>query len=384
MQLIFTGVLALTKTNQTPHPVKVGIVGCGNISGIYFAAGKKFQILDIVACADLDVSRAKAKAEEHGVPKACSVDELLADPEIQIVINLTIPKAHYEVCLAAVNAGKHTHVEKPLCITREQGQRLLATAKERGVRVGAAPDTFLGGGHQTCRKLIDDGWIGEPIGATAFMLCHGHESWHPDPEFYYKAGGGPMFDMGPYYLTALVAMLGPIKRLTGSTRITFPERTITSASKYGTKIAVDIPTHVSGIMDFANGAVGTILTSFDVWHHQMPNIEIYGTEGTMRVPDPNGFGGPVLLRRAGASEWTEMPLSHGFADNSRGIGVADMAYAIQSGRPHRASGELGYHVLEAMHGFHDSSATGRHYRMKSSVKRPAAFPLGLPKDALDA
>lgn len=193
-----------------------------------------------------------------------------------------------------------------------------------------------------------------------------------------------MFDMGPYYLTALVAMLGPIKRLTGSTRITFPERTITSAPKYGTKITVDVPTHVSGIMDFANGAVGTILTSFDVWHHQMPNIEIYGTEGTMRVPDPNGFGGPVLLRRAGASEWTEMPLSHGFADNSRGIGVADMAYAIQSGRPHRASGELGYHVLEAMHGFHDSSATGRHYRMKSSVKRPAAFPLGLPKDALDA
>ncbi len=374
----------MTKTNQTPQPVKVGIIGCGNISGIYFAAGKKFQILDIAACADLDVSRAKAKAEEHGVPKACSVDELLADPEIQIVINLTIPKAHYEVCLAAVNAGKHTHVEKPLCITRDQGQHLLATAKERGVRVGAAPDTFLGGGHQTCRKLIDDGWIGEPIGATAFMLCHGHESWHPDPEFYYKAGGGPMFDMGPYYLTALVAMLGPIKRLTGSTRITFPERTITSAPKYGTKITVDVPTHVSGIMDFANGAVGTILTSFDVWHHQMPNIEIYGTEGTMRVPDPNGFGGPVLLRRAGASEWTEMPLSHGFADNSRGIGVADMAYAIQSGRPHRASGELGYHVLEAMHGFHDSSATGRHYRMKSSVKRPAAFPLGLPKDALDA
>ncbi len=374
----------MSNSNGSPKPVKVGIVGCGNISGIYFAAGKKFDVLNIAACADLDIDRAKAKAEEHGVPKACSVEELLADPEIEIVINLTIPKAHYEVCLAAVNAGKHTHVEKPLCVTREQGKHLLKTAKEKGVRVGAAPDTFLGGGHQTARKLIDDGWIGEPIGASAFMLCHGHESWHPDPEFYYKAGGGPMFDMGPYYLTALVALLGPIKRLTGSTRVTFPERTITSAGKYGQKITVDVPTHVSGIMDFANGAVGTILTSFDVWHHNMPNIEIYGTEGSMRVPDPNGFGGPVSIRKAGASEWTEMPLTHGFADNSRGIGVADMAYAIQSGRAHRASGELGYHVLEAMHGFHDASSSGRHYEMESTTSRPAALPLNLPKGALDA
>ncbi len=370
-------------TSSQPQPVKIGIIGCGNISGIYFKAGKTFPILDIAACADLDLERAKAKAEEHGVPKACTVAELLADPEIRIVINLTIPNAHYSVCKAALEAGKHVHVEKPLSITREEGKTLLEIAQAKGLRVGAAPDTFLGGGLQTCRKLIEDGWIGEPVGATAFMLCHGHESWHPDPEFYYKAGGGPMFDMGPYYLTALVSLMGPIRRVTGSTRVTFPERTITSAPKYGAKVTVDTPTHIAGVMDFAGGAIGTILTSFDVWAHQLPNIEIYGTEGSMRVPDPNGFGGPVLVRRMGAKDWTEMPLTHGFADNSRGIGVADMAYALQSGRPHRASGQLGYHVLEAMHGFHDASDSGTHYTMHSTVERPAPLPLGLPKDALD-
>jgi predicted dehydrogenase len=369
--------------SNTPKPVKIGIIGCGNISGIYFKAGKTFSILDIVACADLDLERARAKAEEHGILKACTVQDLLADPEIEIVVNLTIPNAHYDVCLAALNAGKNVHVEKPLSITREQGRHLLETAKAKGLRVGAAPDTFLGGGLQTCRKLIDDGWIGEPIGATAFMLCHGHESWHPDPEFYYKVGGGPMFDMGPYYLTALISLIGPIRRVTGSTRVTFPERTITSAPKYGTKVAVDVPTHVAGIMDFQNGAVGTILTSFDVWSSKLPCIEIYGTEGSMQVPDPNGFGGPVQVRRPGAKDWTEMPLTHGFSENSRGIGVADMAYAIQSGRAHRANGALAYHVLETMHGFHDASNEGKHYEMHSTVERPAPLPLGLPKDALD-
>lgn len=366
------------------RPVKIGIVGCGNISGIYFKAGKTFSILDIAACADLDLGRAKAKAEENGIPKACTTEELLADPEIEIVVNLTIPNAHYDVCLAALKAGKHVHVEKPLSITREQGKELLEVAKQNGLLVGCAPDTFLGGGHQTCRKLIDDGWIGTPIGATAFMTCHGHESWHPDPEFYYKAGGGPMFDMGPYYLTALVTLMGPISSVTGSTNITFRERTITSEPKYGTKITVDVPTHVAGIMNFRSGAIGTILTSFDVWAANLPRIEIYGTEGSLSVPDPNGFGGPVRVRRMGASEWSDVPLTHGFAENSRGIGVADMAYAIQTGRPHRVSGELAYHVLEAMHGFHDAASSGSLYRMESACDRPAPFPLGLPKDALDA
>ncbi len=364
-------------------PVKIGIVGCGNISGIYFQAGKTFQILDIAACADIDLDRAKAKAEEHGIAKACTVQELLSDPEIEIVVNLTIPIAHHDVCKSALLAGKHTHVEKPLSITRAQGQELLDIAAGKNLRVGAAPDTFLGAGIQTCRKLIDDGWIGEPIGATANMLCHGHESWHPDPEFYYKTGGGPMFDMGPYYLTALIALIGPINSVVGSTRVTFPERTITSKPKYGSKITVDVPTHIAGIMNFANGAIGTIVTSFDVWHAQLPCIEIYGSEGSLSVPDPNGFGGSVRLRRKGASDWTEIPHSHGFAENSRGIGVADMAYAIQSGRAHRASGQLANHVLEAMHGFHDAAASGSRYDMKTTCARPAPLPLGLPGDQLD-
>lgn len=363
--------------------VKVGIIGCGNISGIYFKAGQTFDILDIVACADLDMDRAKAKAEEFNVPKACTVDELLSDPEIQIVVNLTVPKAHAEVSLAALEAGKNVHVEKPLAITRQDGRRVLETAKAKGLRVGCAPDTFLGGGLQTCRKLIDDGWIGQPVAATAFMMCHGHESWHPSPEFYYQAGGGPMFDMGPYYLTALISLIGPIRRVTGSARITFPERTITSAPKYGTKIKVEVPTHVAGVIDFDNGAIGTIVTSFDVWNAQLPRIEIYGTDGTLSVPDPNGFGGPVLIRRQGASEWSEIPLTHGYAENSRGIGVADMAYAILSGRPHRASGEMGYHVLDVMYAFHDASREGKHCVIESTCQRPAPLPLGLRHGTLD-
>ena len=330
--------------------VKVGIIGCGNISPAYFKGCAAFHILDVVACADIDMKRAQSRAAEFGVPKACTVEELLADPEIEIVVNLTIPKAHAEVNLAALQAGKNVHCEKPFAVTRADGQKVLAAAKERGLLVGCAPDTFLGGGIQTCRKLIDDGWIGEPVALTAFMTCHGHESWHPDPEFYYEIGGGPMLDMGPYYLTAMINLAGPIARVTGSTRITFPERVITSQPKYGKHVKVETPTHIAGVMDFANGAVGTIITSFDVWYANLPRIEIYGTQGSLSVPDPNTFAGPVSVRRAGAADWSEIPLTH--SDKvSRGIGVADMAYALRCGRPHRASSELAYHVLDVMHAF---------------------------------
>jgi predicted dehydrogenase len=288
-----------------------------------------------------------------------------------------------EVCLAALNAGKHVYVEKPLAITREDGKKVISLAKEKGLRVGSAPDTFLGGGIQTCCKLIEDGWIGQPVAATAFMTCHGHESWHPDPEFYYEVGGGPMFDMGPYYLTAMIAMMGPVRRVTGSARMTFPQRTITSAPKYGKIIDVEVPTHVAGVLDFKNGAVGTIITSFDIWSAQLPRIEIYGSEGTLSVPDPNTFGGPVFVKRAGAAEWSQIPLTHGFAENSRGIGAADMAFALQSGRPHRANGEMAYHVLDIMHAFHDASDSGSHIELESSCDKPMPFPLGLTKDKLD-
>lgn len=361
---------------------KVGIIGCGNISGIYFQAGKTFDAIEIVGCADLIHDRAKASANEHGCKAYKTVDELLADPDIEIVMNLTIPIAHAEIAFKAIEAGKSVHNEKPLAITRADGKKMLEMAKAKGVRVGCAPDTFMGGGIQTCIKLIDDGWIGEPIGATAFMTCHGHEGWHPDPEFYYKVGGGPMFDMGPYYLTALVALMGPMKRVTGSTRVTFPERTIGSEPKRGTKIKVDVPTHIAGVMDFANGAIGTIIQSFDVWAAHLPCIEIFGTEGTLSVPDPNGFGGPVSVCRPGGS-WTEMPLTHGYQENSRGIGIADMAYGLRSGRPHRASGDLAYHVLDVMHAFHDASDQGKHIMLESTCKRPAPLPMGLRHGTLD-
>ena len=361
---------------------KVGVVGCGNISGIYFKNGKWLESIEIVACADLVPERARAKAAEFGIPRACTVEELLADPEIEIVLNLTIPIAHAEVALAALEAGKCVYNEKPLAITRADGRKMLDLAKSKGLLVGGAPDTFMGGGLQTCRKLIADGAIGEPVAVSAFMLCHGHESWHPDPEFYYKVGGGPMFDMGPYYVTALVSLIGPIRRVTGSARITFPERTITSQPKNGTKINVDVPTHVAGVMDFANGAVGTLVTSFDVWSHRMPNIEIYGTEGSLGVPDPNSFGGPVLLRKPGDKDWNDIPLTHIYAENSRGLGVADMAYALRSGRPARASGELAYHVLDVMHAFHDASRDGRHVELTSGY-RPAPLPVGLEHGKLD-
>ncbi len=362
-------------------PVKVGIVGCGNISGIYFKAGQVFEILDIVACADLIMDRAKAKADEFGC-KAVTVDELMQDPEIEIVLNLTIPAAHAEIALRAIEAGKSVHNEKPLAITREEGRKILEAAKAKGVRVGCAPDTFLGAGIQTCIKLVDDGWIGEPIGATAFMLCHGHESWHPDPEFYYKPGGGPVFDMGPYYITALVAIMGPARRVASSARITFPERTITSQPKYGTKIKVDVPTHVAGVVDFANGAIATIIQSFDVWGHNLPRIEIYGTDGSMSVPDPNGFGGPVRIKRLN-SDWMEMPLSHIYHENSRGIGVADMAYGLRTGREHRTNGELAFHVLDIMCALHESSDKGKHIMLESTCKRPKPLPLGLRHGLLD-
>ncbi len=360
--------------------VKVGIIGCGNISSIYLKnLTQMFENIEVVACADLMEERAKAQAKEFNVSKTCSVKELLKDPAVEIIVNLTTPEVHADIAIKALEAGKHVYGEKPLAITREEGKKILDTAEQKGLLVGSAPDTFLGGGIQTCIKLIEDGWIGRPVAATAFMTCHGHESWHPDPEFYYKVGGGPMFDMGPYYLTALIALMGSVKRVTGSAQKSFEERLITSEPKHGTKIKVDVPTHVAGVLDFKNGAVGTMITSFDVWHAQLPRIEIYGTEGTLSVPDPNTFGGPIKLRRMGAEEWTQMPLAHGFAENSRGLGIADMACAIVKGTPHRANGALAYQVLDIMHGIHDASISGQHYEIQVACEKPQAMPAGIAK-----
>jgi predicted dehydrogenase len=358
--------------------IPIGIIGCGNISKIYSGAGRKFENLELVACADADMSRARALAKEEQIPRAREVGQLLADPEIVLVINLTFPTAHAEITTRAIRAGKHVYSEKPLALRRREARDCIGLARDRGLRIGCAPDTFLGAGLQTCRKLIDEGAVGVPLAGAGFMLNRGPEGWHPNPEFFYKKGAGPLFDMGPYYLAAFTALLGSVKRVTGSARSSFKQREITSQPLAGKLIDVDVNTHVSAVLDFDSGPVVTLTTSFDVTGTRFPKIEIFGSEGTLAVPDPNTFGGPVWLLRRGEKEWREMPLEFGYAENSRGIGVADMAAAISTGRAHRANESLAYHVLDLMHSILDSSETGRHVEMRSAMSRPEPLPQGLP------
>ncbi|MDX1522053.1 MAG: Gfo/Idh/MocA family oxidoreductase [Anaerolineae bacterium] len=362
--------------------VKVGIIGCGNISGQYLQGCRTFDMLDLVSCADLDQAKAETVAEANGLRAYPSPQALLDDPDLDIVINLTIPAVHAEVSLLIIAAGKHPYSEKPLAISRADGQAILKAAQKRGVRVGCAPDTFLGGGLQTCRKLIDEGQIGQPVGATAFMMSAGPERWHPNPGFFYQTGAGPMFDMGPYYLTALIHLLGPVERGAGATPHSFGERGANNQAPQGEHIPVEVPTYVTGLLNFQSGPIATLVTTFDGWYTNVPNIEIYGSEGTLHVPDPNHFQGPVRLRRAGDDQWLEVPLTHAF-DMRRGIGVADLAYGLVYDRPHRPSGELAYHVLDVMHAIEDSSQTGRHIAIESRCERPAALPLGLEPGQLD-
>jgi len=355
---------------------KIGFIGCGNVSNLYFKVAKSFDNLEVTACADADMDRAQTQAERYGLPRACTAEALLADPEIKIVVNLTPPGAHAQIALRALAAGKSVYNEKPLAIERHDAQRLLELAGRKGLHVGGAPDTFMGAGLQTCRKLIDEGALGEPVGAAAFMLGRGPEAWHPDPDFFYQPGAGPLFDVGPYYLTALVSLLGPVRRVTGAARISLPERVVGAGPKQGEKITVRTPTHIAGVLEFASGLIATIVTSFDVWQSTMPYIEIYGSEGTLSTPDPNTFGGPVRLWRARTRTWEEAPLVPGYAENSRSLGVADMADAMRTGRPPRASGQLAFHVLDIMQAILEAARDGRHMELSSSCERPAAFPNG--------
>jgi predicted dehydrogenase len=354
--------------------MNVGLVGCGNASRLYLEGCKQFDILRVVACADLLEDRARATAAEFNIPRACGVADLLNDARVDAVLNLTEPLAHAEIGLAALKSGKHLYQEKPLAVELKDARSMLDIARERGLRVGCAPDTFLGGGLQTCRQLIDEGAVGEPVACTAFMLCHGHEDWHPNPELFYRRGGGPLFDMSPYYLTALINLFGPVRRVTASAQVTSPKRTITNGTRYGEKIKVEVPTHVSGVIDFASGVVCTLIMSFDVWASELPGVEVYGTEGTLSVPDPNTFRGPVRLYSTRRPQWAEVPVSRGPTRQSRGIGLADMACAIQGGRPHRANGELAYHVLDVMHSLLEASLAGRHVEVTSACSRPEPLP----------
>jgi Predicted dehydrogenases and related proteins len=365
-----------------PRPVHVGLIGCGKISDQYFAGCAQYDFIKIVACADLDLPRAQAKAREHGI-RAATVDQLLSDPDVDLVINLTIPAAHAAVNTSALEAGKHVYTEKPFALEAADGAKVLELARAKNLLVGCAPDTFLGGGLQTARKAIDDGLIGRPVSGLAFMLNRGHESWHPSPQFYYERGGGPMLDMGPYYITALINFLGPVSRVTGSAQAAFQERLITSRPLAGTKIPVHVPTHVAGVMDFANGAAVTIVTSFDTWPYPLPKLLVFGTDGTLEAPDPNRFDGPVRLRRGTNENYEDLPHTH-TVERGRGSGVADMARSIlRRDRPHRASGELAQHVLEVMEAFEKSSVSGKHITIASTCERPAALPVGLSAREID-
>jgi predicted dehydrogenase len=363
--------------------VGVGIVGCGAISGIYLQNLPRFDNLRVVACADIDLQRAGERAAEFGVANASSVDDLLARDDVDLIVNLTIPAAHGEIARRAVRAGKSVYSEKPLAIRRSEARATLRAARRRGLLVGGAPDTFLGSALQLARRLIDRGAIGEPVGAAGLMLGRGHESWHPNPDFYYQRGGGPLFDMGPYYLTALVSLMGPVRRVTASARATFSKRTITSDPLAGQEITVRVPTHVMGTMEFASGAIGTLATSFDVWAAVAPPLQVFGSEGSLLVPDPNGFDGEVRLWTPATREWVVQSPLHPYSDNWRGVGVADMARGLSTGRRARAGGDLAYHVLDIMHGFHDAAEEGKHISLKSTCIRPQPMNPKRPEGSLD-
>ena len=382
--------------------IRIAMIGCGDISGIYLKnLTNTFREVQLIGVCDLIPEKAK-KAQDYvageiekgaGVPlpKIYEKDvDAAADPDVDVILNLTRPYQHYGVTKMALLAGKHVYSEKPLAVDMDEADELVSIAEERGLHLGGAPDTFMGAGIQTCRKLIDQGFIGDVIGANAAMICHGHETWHPDPQFYYQRGGGPMLDMGPYYVTALVNLLGEAKALTGMTKKSFETRTITSKPHYGEVVPVETDTYLAGNILFSNGAVASIFTTFDVYYRKQAHFEIYGTEGTLVVPDPNTFGGPIYIYRPENDSFgptsdpalrpsemnpypgfKEVPLMFDYKENSRGLGLADMCKAIETGRPWRANYRQQHHVLEIMTGFSKASEGRGFYELKTRFERVA-------------
>ena len=350
------------------RPARVAIIGSGNVTHFYLTGAPMFPSIELAACADLDPARADAVSAEGGFP-ARPVDEILSDPSIDVALVLTPPAAHAPVSLAAIAAGKHVYTEKPLATSRDDARRVLAAAAEAGVRVGAAPDTFLGGGLQTARAVIDEGLIGTPLAVTAAVSHTGPEHWHPDARIFYARGGGPVLDVGPYYVTALVHMLGPVAAVSAIGRGRGSERVVARGPLAGMTITSDVPTTVIGTLTFASGVVGSLFASFDAAGSRVPHIELHGTDGSLSLGDPNRFDGEVRFRRIGSDRWEDLPLRFP-SDVERGIGLADMIEAIGSGRPHRASGELAYHVLDVLSALEDATASGRTEHVVSRVDRP--------------
>jgi len=360
-------------------PLAVGVVGCGTVSAPYLENMNASPLLQVMACADEVPERARARAAEFAVPKACSVEELLADPAVELVVNLTVPTAHAGISLASLAAGKHVYSEKPLATTREDGIRILEAANASGLAVACAPDTVLGAGIQTCLQLLENGELGEPLAASGFVLGRGPENWHPNPAFFYQPGGGPLFDMGPYYLTTLVCLLGPVRQVTGMARILFPERTSDQGPRKGETFKVSTPTFIAGVIEFESGAQASLVTSYGIWGTDLPPIQLYCADGILGVPDPNTFAGPVKVRsNLDEKGWREVPLRYHHTDspkNFRGLGVAEAALAIREGRQPRLSGELAYHVLDVMESIAESCASDRYVKVQSTCRRPPALPL---------
>ncbi|PDV88992.1 oxidoreductase [Rhizobium sp. H4] len=361
----------------------VGIIGCGNISTTYFSLAPLFKGLKVLACADINVQAAEARAKEYGV-KAQTIDALLANDEIDVVVNLTIPDAHFPVSKAILEAGKHVYSEKPLVLSLEQGEELRRIAKAKNLAVGCAPDTFLGGAHQLARKFIDDGGIGRVTSGACYVMSPGMEMWHPNPDFFFLPGGGPILDLGPYYIANLINLIGPVKRVGAMTSMASPTRTITSQPRHGEIIPVKTPTTIQALLEFVNGATVTLSASWDVWSHRHANMELYGTDGSLYVPDPNFFGGTV---EASGRDKDIKPLDawehpfgkinqenpNGARANYRTAGLADMAMALIEGRDARCSLDRTLHGVDVMTSILKSGEEGRFIDLSTTCTQPAAL-----------
>lgn len=368
------------------EPIRVGIIGVGNVLNQYLDKIAVHPEVDIVAMADVNEEAAAARAAEYGVAKAMTPPDLLADPDVELVLNLTPPKLHAPVTLQAIAAGKHVLSEKPFATSLDEAAQILDAARAAGVHVGSAPTTFLGSGMQTSRKLIDDGWIGEPVAAFGSFACRGYEHWHPHVDPFYDEGAGPMLDIGPYLVTNLVNFFGPARRVTASAPRSSDTRPRPNADGgYDGVIEIKTPTHVTGTIEFESGAVATLIVSWDIWNHNLPHLEIYGTSGSLATPNPDHFSGAPILRRGeprdlaldmtppGGGDWRETALTHR-DDAYRGIGLAEFGHAIRNGLEPRTGAAFAYHVLEILLAFESSAHQGRHIDIVSTCDRPRPLP----------
>lgn len=353
--------------------MRVGVVGTGAISGVYLDTLARLHNVDLVGIADEVSERADQVGEQRNIP-AMPVEKLITDPDVDVVLNLTNPAAHAEVTLQAISAGKEVYSEKPLAATRQDAARIIDAGQQSGLRVGTAPDTVLGTGVQTARKAIDDGLIGGPVAATATMVTLGHEHWHPNPDFYYRPGGGPLLDMGPYYVTTLITLLGPVARVVGAASHLRSTRTIGSGPRQGEQIPVDVDTHVTGVLVHESGVLSTLVISFDAVATKAGHVEVHGDAGSLVAPDPNHFDGDVLLHPAGG-DWATLPTSAGYQDGARGFGIADLAAA---GNDFRANATVGYHVLDVMLSLLEAADQQCSMDLTSTCLRPAPVELGPP------